>query len=373
MKFKDKTVLLLGGTGTLSFDVMKVALEKGYKVSVLNRGNNNKKIPQDVEIILGDFKRKEELDVLFESRHYDIIVDFLSRTPQDIERIYPIFSNRCKQYIFVSSACVYRRDLCDFPIKENSPKPNVNWSYNIEKYECEKKIIQLNETFSSHYTIVRPYITYNAERIPFGIAPSYKYHRTIIERYLNGKPMFIWDGGNVLTTSTFTEEFAIGMVGLFLNPAAKNEDFHITSDTIYPIKEVLNKLGECLGIKPIIISVSTDEICKICPNYKAMLIGDRALPAIFNNTKIKKAVPELNFKMTLTDGIERIVKYYKELPTFEYDYQYDAQIDRLLKRKGIRCNYIEYRGAKGKKWLYMLYRYLPYNWARRFSHYLKIS
>lgn len=373
MVSENKTVLLLGGTGTLSFDVMKIALEKGYSVSVLNRGNNNGKLPQDVEIIIGDFKKKEVLDKLFISRPFDVIVDFLSRTPEDIERIYPIFCNICKQYIFISSACVYRRDNEDFPINENSPKPNLNWSYNIEKYECENKLIELSRAASSCYTIVRPYITYNAERIPFGIAPSYKFHRTIIERLLNGKPMFVWDDGNVLTTSTYTAEFAVGLVGLFLNPSAVNEDFHITSNTVYPIKDVLKKLGERLGVKTTIISIPSDEICKICPNYRAMLMGDRALPAVFNNSKIKKAVPELEFKMTLEDGIDKIANYYNLLPTFDYDYQYDAQIDRLLSKKGVKCSYIKYKGAEGKRCLYMLFRYFSYRWAMRINRYLKIS
>ena len=37
-------ILLLGGTGTLSSDIMKLSLEKGYDVSILNRGNNNERV-----------------------------------------------------------------------------------------------------------------------------------------------------------------------------------------------------------------------------------------------------------------------------------------------------------------------------------------
>ena len=55
-------VLLLGGTGTLSSAVLKRTLEKGWNISVFNRGNNNKNIPSDVEIIKGDFKQIANCD-----------------------------------------------------------------------------------------------------------------------------------------------------------------------------------------------------------------------------------------------------------------------------------------------------------------------
>lgn len=58
----------------------------------------------------------------------------------------------------------------------------MNWDYNVEKYNSEKELVKLSQNASCYYTIIRPYITYDDERIPFGIAPSYKYHRTIIER-----------------------------------------------------------------------------------------------------------------------------------------------------------------------------------------------
>ena len=45
-------ILLLGGTGTLSSDIMKLSLEKGYDVSILNRGNNNERVDNRVSIHL---------------------------------------------------------------------------------------------------------------------------------------------------------------------------------------------------------------------------------------------------------------------------------------------------------------------------------
>ena len=50
-----KKVLLLGGTGTLSMGVLKEALNKGWDITVLNRGIHKKYIPDSVHRIIGDF------------------------------------------------------------------------------------------------------------------------------------------------------------------------------------------------------------------------------------------------------------------------------------------------------------------------------
>ena len=49
-------MLLLGGTGTLSMGVLKEALNKGWDITVLNRGIHKKHIPDSVHRIIGDLK-----------------------------------------------------------------------------------------------------------------------------------------------------------------------------------------------------------------------------------------------------------------------------------------------------------------------------
>ena len=361
------SVLLIGGTGLLSTAVLKRAINKNYSISVFNRGNKNKSLPENVKVYKGDFYKSESVKTILKDANFDIIVDFLSRNPSDIERVFPILKDKCVQYIFISSSCVYRRDKVDLPIKESSPKPNREWEYNIQKYNCEKLLAKLCEHASCYYTIIRPYITYDNGRIPFGLAPSYKYHRTILERIRNDKPMFMWGGCNTITTTvTYSMDFAKGVVGLFLNENAKNEDFHITSDKYYKCEDILSVLYDILNKKPQIVKFTNDEIIKVFPNYKDMLIGDRSLDAIFDNTKIKQAVQGLTFDTSLKEGLHNIVNYYDSSQEYIYDYVYDAQIDRLMATKKIKTRYIAYKqDSHNHLKRYYAYRYFPYNIATK--------
>ena len=80
-------MLLLGGTGTLSMGVLKEALNKGWDITVLNRGIHKKHIPDSVHRIIGDFKKVETWKEALHSCNFDVVVDFLSRNPADIKII----------------------------------------------------------------------------------------------------------------------------------------------------------------------------------------------------------------------------------------------------------------------------------------------
>lgn len=369
-----KSVLLLGGTGTLSSTVLKESIKLGWEVSILNRGLRKKKIPKGVKIIIGDFYDTSSWSDKILSFTFDVIVDFLSRNKDDIARVYPLLHRICKQYIFISSACVYRREKNDFPIKEDSPKPNEKWSYNVEKHEAEQKLIELSNNYGSVFTIIRPYITYDDERIPFGITPAYKYHRTILERIKSNKPMFVWNNGENLTTLTYVYDFAKGVVGLFLNEKSFNQDFHITGDYHYTWNDFWKILYSKLQKTPTIYSVSLKEFKEYFPTYSNMMVGDRALDAVFDNEKIKNVVPSLTFEYSLSKGIDRVLQHYDEMNSWDYDYEYDALVDRMLSSKSSKCFYVKYRNSKKTSWIiYHLYRYLPYKIALKICRILKIK
>ena len=352
-------ILLLGGTGTLSSAVLREAVSNGFEVTIMNRGLSKNKVNEQVKTIICDFKNDFEIKEKFKDYQFDVIVDFLSRRQTDIERVYPFFANHCLQYIFISTSCVYERGCYDFPIVESSPKPNIAWDYNIEKYECERALINIAGQNNKIYTIIRPYITYDDERIPLGITPSYHYHRTILERFKAGKPWFLWDEGKAITTVTHTSDFARAVVGLFMNEKAYYEDFHITSDFRCSHKELVDTFASKIGLKPYYVSFNTSEIISTLPEYKDILLGDRSLDAIFDNSKIKAAISGFSFLVDIERGIDRVISYWENSDNYDYDYAFDARIDRLISKK-CKVDFISYPNtSKGERKVYYIYRHLP--------------
>lgn len=363
-------VLLLGGTGVLSRDVMLLAVKHGYEVFILNRGKRQLFLPPEVHVLKANVKNPEEVRELVKDMAFDVVVDFLSYVPKDIQRSLEIFAGKCRQFIFISSACAYRRAKGDGIITEDSPLINPAWDYSVNKVECERLLIKKCKEADIDYTIVRPYITYGDTRIPYGIMPSYGLHWSLAGRILSGKPVLMWDDGEALCTITHTSDFAKGVVGLLGNPQAYNEAFHVVGDEVCSWKEMIHIIGDILNKKPDTVAIPASYIADKLPEYRGMLLGDWALDAVFDNSKIKRVVPEFVCTTSLREGIERTLQHYR---TNDYlggiDYQWDAQMDRLIagylkgsEREKRKLKFVDYLGrATGKeKRIYSRYRYMPF-------------
>lgn len=366
-------ILLIGGTGVLSTDVMNLSLKKGYTVYILNRGHNTKIIPRGIILLKANIKNEGEVNNLLKDLFFDVVVDFISYNVSDLKNSLSLFQDRCFQFIFISSACVYRRDKLDGCIIEDSPLGNnYNWDYSINKIACEEYLISKCSETGLKYSIIRPYITYGNTRIPYGIMPPYGWHWTFIGRLLNDKPIMLWDKGEAICTLTHTSDFAKGVVGLFSNPKAYNEAFHIVSDEKITWKGLILLIGKLVNKHTTYIEIPSEYIAKKIPSLKGMLLGDRALDAIFDNSKIKRVVPEFICTTPLDLGIAKTIKNYKYNNYLNgIDYKWDAQMDKLMygylkennpsnpKLSNIKyTNYLD--SAFHNKLNYYNKRYLPY-------------
>ena len=320
-------LLILGGSGILSTDVCRRALEMGYEITCITRGTRDFALPKGLKKITGNINNLKELENKLDS-DYDAVLDFLSFDVTQLESKLAILGSICRQYIFVSSATVYSTE--DKILKESSPLMNEYWDYGKGKIECENYLRTNYKQLGITYTIIRPYVTYGNTRIPFGIIPEVRYW-SLANRILVGKPILLWDDGAAICTITHTTDFAKGFVGLINNPNAYNAEFHITSNEEMTWKKVLCKTAYALGKDPIIFSANTQDIIKILPEYRSILLGDKARDRIFDNSKICNTVSEFkNFKL-FEEGIKETIEYYQRNDyERKIDYVWDGRVDRAI-------------------------------------------
>ena len=361
-------ILIIGGSGVLSSDILEECLKNGHTIYALNRGRSRKIMPKGVIPIVADIRELENFIDKLDNIGFDVIIDFLSLKVEHIKKTYSLLSAFCNQYIFISSACVFRRSPEDGVITEDSLKPNANLTYSREKYECEKWIIQNSRHYACHYTIVRPYITYGDTRIPFGVAPLARYHWTIIGRMLAHKPFFIWDNGENNCTLMHSKDFAFNFVQLMGNPKAFNQDVNLVGDEVHTWNEVLDIIYNSIPAEKNVVKIPARRLSELLPDYSEYIIGDRSLNAVFDNTKLKLTISCFKQNLSLSDGIKRTIDYYKSNGYLNgIDYRYDGQIDRMLVKSGYidrsqlkSLVFMDYLGNATFKdrLIYYAYRYL---------------
>lgn len=338
-------LLIIGGTGVLSTAVVNEALSRGIEVTLVNRGNRLEKIPAGVELIKSDVRNREYLEKALSGRHFDTVIDFICYTKEQIAYSVALFGNMADQYVFISSACVYDTSLPGAK-SEDSPKVLKSWDYSINKWECEKFLMDVASSSGLNYTVIRPCVTYDDTRIPYGIMPPYGYHWTVVSRILNGKPVITWDGGKARWNVMRVEDFAVGVVGLIGNPASYGKAFNVSGDYAPSWSEILDVLGKLLGREVVRVDVPSAVLAEEWA-FRAGEISGRSFDAVIDNSAIKTLVPEFMQRISLEQGIAKTLDAYRSAGFQKgIDWNFDAECDRLARKyDGMRGKFLDYLGT----------------------------
>lgn len=352
-------ILIVGGTGVISYAVVNEAVKHGFNVTCINRGKSkNQKLSSNVKVFIADYRNESLIHSFLEDKFYDVIIDVLCYKEEDIDYSLGLFKNKCKQYIFFSSCAVYNKGKGDYECTEEAELINPIWKYSIDKVKCEKRLINLSNDNNLNYTIVRPAVTYGNTRIPYGISPKYGCHGTIIQRLLNGKPIILWDNGEAYSTITRVEDFAVGLVGLFGNVNAYNQIVHIVGDERYKWKTVIDELADILGVTPVYCNISKEIYAEEVPYRKGEILGGRGISQLLDNKKLKSLVPNFKTTLPLRKGLELTVGYYLNNNYLSgIDWKFEGETDRIIRKySNLNVQFIDYLGNAtfADKFIYMI-------------------
>ena len=323
-------ILFLGGTGTISMSASLRVLDAGHELYLLNRGHRNHALSGRATIFHANIHDEAALSRLLEGHYFDCVVDFIAFDPSDIARDYRLFHDKCGQYVFISSASAYQKPPRDLVITEKTPLENPYWEYSRKKIACEALLHEYAKD-GFPFTIVRPSHTYDERKAPTAIHGQNGSY-SILERMKSGKPVLLFGDGNTHWTLTHARDFAIGLVGLFGNPLALGEAFHITSDESLTWNEIYHALARALNVEfhpcyvPLDVLASSRRY-----DLRGTLLGDKAYSLRFDNAKVKKACPEFTAKIPFSQGIQDTVSQILAHEQWQNeDPEFDAWCDEVV-------------------------------------------
>lgn len=308
-------VLFIGGTGNISAAVSKLALEQGIDLYHLNRGN--KPALDGVNNLVADIADSIAVKKMLSNHIWDVVVNWVAFTPEDVIRDIKTFEGKVGQYIFISSASVYQKPPVHYIISETTPLDNPFWDYARNKIACENLLMDEFVRKEFPVTIVRPSHTYSTV-IPVTLGGWTEY--TVIDRIKKGLPVVVQGDGTSLWTLTHADDFAIGFLGLFGNNLALGEAFHITSDEVLTWNQIYQTVAQATGFDANIVHIPSDYIANYAdlhhyPSKRGSLLGDKSYSAVFDNSKIKKFVPTYKANIPFAVGIKNTLHWFESEPT----------------------------------------------------------
>ncbi len=314
----SKRALFIGGTGIISTAIVKrLVNELNWEVWVLNRGNRAHVLPEGVHQINVDINDEEAVRAKLGDLTFDTVCEFIGFHVSQIERDVRLFEGRTKQYIFTSSASAYHKPAASYLITEGTTLANPYWQYSRDKIACEEYLMKKYREDGFPVTIVRPSHTYDERNIPLGVHGTKGFWQ-VIKRMQQGKPVIIQGDGSSLWTLTWNADFAIGYTGLMGNRHAIGEAFQITSDETLTWDQIYQTIADNLGVELKPYHVATDFLIaagdKHGFDFAGSLKGDKSVSVVFDNTKLKRAVPDMRTTVRFDMGVRIALDYVLSHP-----------------------------------------------------------
>ena len=352
-------ILIFGGTGAMGTPIVRILAEKNCQVFVTTRKSRNSD-NQNIKYIMGDAHDLGFVQHILKQQRYDAIVDFMVYWPSEFKERAELFLESTAHYLFLSSSRVYAHS--EKSLTEDSPRLLdvcedaiylATDEYALAKAREENVLF---ESKNKNWTIIRPYITYNTERLQLGTLEKDIWLRRALQLQSIPLPK---DIANRRTTMTHGDDVAKAMTCLIGNMRAMGEAVHLTGTESMSWQEVLYIYLDVIERKTdhkakIFMPDDSREIAEIM-NNNYQIKYDRLYDRVFDNSKMLSLCGS-NLQITpMKTGLTKCLEEFVRNPNWHIDARSDALFDRCI---GEGTELIEFEGVK-QKLKYLGWRYAP--------------
>ncbi len=327
-----KNVLIVGGTGNISWPVAKMLAEdKDVNLYLININNNPDGLPDDVNRLTANiYTQTDYVKNALKDLTFDSVINFVIMNVDDAKNSVDIFKNKTKQFIFISTVDVLdHRITCN--VNEEMKRGNQFYDYGQNKEAAE--LFLLEEAKKGFpLTIVRPTQTYSKGRIPLSIKGKSCW--SVVSRMIRGKEVIIHGDGQGVWACTHANDFAPLFCSLVAEQKAVGEIYQVMNPETMTWDMIYQSLADLLDVdyKPIYISTYLLDNSKVY-DWKGSIHGDKHFSNIFDISKVKQFYPDYRPKIDIRTGLKMFLNYMEEHPEQKIeDPEFDTWCDKTIER-----------------------------------------
>lgn len=354
-------VLVFGGTGAIGTPVVQLLIEHGHEVYVTSRRKRESKNPR-LHYIFGNAMDLKFLQSILGDNRYDVLIDFMAYTTDQFHQRYEYLLNHVGKLFYFSSSRVYA-DVDLKQITEESPRlldicKDADYlatdEYALQKARQENMFF---ESKQNNWTIIRPYVTYNTERLQLGVQEKEEW----LYRAIHGRSIvFTQDIADRITSLTYGLDAAERIVKLAETDDASNgQVYHIATEEKITWNEILllyvETLTEILGRPQKYKVLSTSKRYAKYNRYWQIKY-DRLYNRVFDSSKIQSVTGNMEFtqiKEGLKKSLTEFLQGERKFKTQDINWLSQGFFDKVCHEK---TSLSEIPGGKNKV-KYLMARY----------------
>ncbi|MGB8701021.1 MAG: NAD-dependent epimerase/dehydratase family protein [Thermosynechococcaceae cyanobacterium] len=269
-------ILMMGGTRFIGVYLTRALLAQGHEVVLFNRGNRPAPAA-GVSQLQGDRTDPTQLRNALIGKSFDAIFDNNGRERSDTEPLVELFRGQIRQFIYMSSAGVYRKSD-QMPHREGDaldPKSRHKGKADTEAYLAAQGI---------PFTAIRPTYIYGPQN--YNDLEAWFFDRIVRDR-----PIPIPGNGQHFTQFGHVQDLAQAMVATLGNLQAKGQIYNVSGDRYVTFDGLARACAVAAGKSP-------DTLNLVHYDPKAFDFGKRkAFPLRMQHffAEIRKAQADLHW------------------------------------------------------------------------------
>jgi nucleoside-diphosphate-sugar epimerase len=337
-------VLIIGGTGVISTEIVNRLHELSHRVTVFNRGQRPARYRREAEQITGDKKDAARFRSLLSARRFDAVIDMISFNPEDAALTLEALAGRAGHFVFTSSVAAYRRPVRAVPLTEDGELVDreAAFPYGYHKARMED-FLRGKMAEGIPITIIRPSLTYGIGCANVGVMRN---NYGIVDRIRRKKPIVVFGDGTNPWAWTFAPDLAKAYGAVLCRPACFGQAYHAVSDDRHIWDDLYLEFGRSIGEEPRLIHISTEMLLQAAPALILNVFQEKMHCGLFDNSKILRDAPEFVCDYTLSKITGALSAWYDSDPAARI---VDGEKDRLedsIVEKYRRCMDILGEGAE---------------------------
>lgn len=301
-------VLVVGGTGLISSNIVRQLVTQGHEPIIVNRGT--RKLPDlDVETIVVDKSDREEFGKKMEGRSFDAVIDMITFNRHDVETTIETFADKTNHIVVCSTVAAYQRPYNTIPVREEAEhlRDEESFGYGFHKAEMERAAQAAWQERNIPITIIRPSLTFGVGAANMG---TLRQNVGIVSRIRQGKPLVVHGDGVHSWSFSFAPDVARAFVGVLGKRGSFGEAYHATSEERTVWADLYLTFGRLVGQEPELVHIPSKYLMEAAPDACAHLYFEKSYDGLFSNDKLRSVLPNFEAEITLEQGLAEILEWW---------------------------------------------------------------
>ncbi|MDR3077818.1 MAG: NAD-dependent epimerase/dehydratase family protein [Planctomycetota bacterium] len=304
-------IMILGGTGVISRAIARLALERGFEVSVVNRGQRKVDLDPRIRRLQADRTDPVRFRETLKGEKPDVVIDMICFNPDDARQTLEIFRQLAGHIIFTSSTAAYDRPYKSVPAREDLEKPLLtgDFAYGLDKAAMERFLFGEMGKPGAALTIIRPSLTFGAGSRNFGML---RQNYNVVQRIREKKPLVMVGEGMAPWTFTYVDDLANGYLLACGNANTFDNHFQVLNDEVMVWEDLYHLVGDLVGEKPILNYVPSSLLRELDDKLTGHLHHEKVHCSVFSIEKFQKAAPEFRPVHKFRDGLAKVIESWEQ-------------------------------------------------------------